>query len=397
MGKKKQRKKNKDRSSKKVSIEKEEQDTKNIEAFMKNAKKDMPFVSVCTTTYNMRPLFKILIKCFESQTYPKENIEWIILDQGSDNIKDLLEGISNVRYYQSNKKLPIGQARNYVNQHAVGDIIVYMDEDVFYPPERVQHSVEKLTENESVLCAGCSETNIYYSHLKRIVQFGPYLINHGAASSFAFKKKLLDETSFQNKCIYGEEKHFLKNYTIPFVQLDTLKTFLVFCHNNANYNRTKHLENIKHEYVKISDKAIKSFVKDKQLQTFYDKQLQEVFNEYKEKIEFDEKIFKQISKIQNEIRNDLYTLSKYEINNKQIIVENQESRLSITTTKKLTQLYEKQKEVVNKFIKKIKEKDNLIEILQQKLEEKKEIESIKININEIDVEAEISKQINSFN
>ena len=62
MGKKKQRKKNKDRSSKKVSIEKKEQDTKNIEAFMKNARKDMPFVSVCTTTYNMRPLFKILIK-----------------------------------------------------------------------------------------------------------------------------------------------------------------------------------------------------------------------------------------------------------------------------------------------------------------------------------------------
>ena len=71
--------------------------------------------------------------------------------------------------------------------------------------------------------------------------------------------------------------------------------------------------------------------------------------------------------------------------------------MSITTTKKLTQLYEKQKEVVNKFIKKIKEKDNLIEILQQKLEEKKEIESIKINITELDVEAEISKQINSFN
>jgi hypothetical protein len=97
------------------------------------------------------------------------------------------------------------------------------------------------------------------------------------------------------------------------------------------------------------------------------------------------------------MRNDLYKLSKYEINNKQIIVENQESRLSITTTKKITQLYEKQKEMVNKFIKKIKEKDNLIKILQQKLEEKKEIESIKIDITEIDVEAEISKQINCFN
>ena len=345
----------------------------------------------------MRPLFEILVKCFISQTYPKENIEWIILDQGSDKIKDLVEEILFFFFHESNKKLPIGQARNYVNQQTIGDIIIYMDEDVFYPPDRVKHAVEKLTENETALCAGCSETNIYYSHLKKVVQFGPYITTHGNASSFAFKKALLDETSFKNNCIYGEEKVFLKNYTVPFLQLEPLKTFLVLSHNNAIYSKLKLLENVRPYYARISEKTKKTFVKDKQLQGFFENNLQDLFDDYKDKIEIDQTIFKQISLLRNEICDDLYKLSEYEIANKQIIVENQEAPPSFTTSKKLNQLYEKQKEVVNKFIKKIKEKDNLIEILQQKLAEKREIESIQMSITEPDVEAEISKQINSFN
>ena len=43
----------------------------------------LPFVSICTPTFNRRPFWPMAIKCFEEYTYPKERMEWIIVDDGS--------------------------------------------------------------------------------------------------------------------------------------------------------------------------------------------------------------------------------------------------------------------------------------------------------------------------
>jgi glycosyltransferase involved in cell wall biosynthesis len=50
--------------------------------------------------------------------------------------------------------MPLGQKRNIMHSHARGDIIVYMDDDDYYPPERVEHAVDMLTKNPQALCAG---------------------------------------------------------------------------------------------------------------------------------------------------------------------------------------------------------------------------------------------------
>jgi len=34
-------------------------------------KKQLPFVSVCTPTFNRRPFIPMMLKCFNSQDYPK--------------------------------------------------------------------------------------------------------------------------------------------------------------------------------------------------------------------------------------------------------------------------------------------------------------------------------------
>jgi glycosyltransferase involved in cell wall biosynthesis len=44
----------------------------------------IPFVSICTPTFNRRPFILNLIKCVDSQTYPKDKMEWIIVDDGTD-------------------------------------------------------------------------------------------------------------------------------------------------------------------------------------------------------------------------------------------------------------------------------------------------------------------------
>jgi Glycosyl transferase family 2 len=222
-----------------------------------------PLVSVCTPTFNRRPFIPIMFECFRNQTYPKDRIEWIIVDDGTDKIRDLVEssGIHNIKYFALDQKMPLGQKRNYMHKQAKGSIIVYMDDDDYYPPERVEHAVEKLMANKEALCAGSSEMYIYFKHIGQMVQCGPYGPNHATAGTFAFKSRLLDDTQYEDHAALAEEKAFLKNYTIPFVQLDPLKTILVFSHIHNTFDKKKLLENPHPDFFKNSDKPIEAFIK----------------------------------------------------------------------------------------------------------------------------------------
>ena len=63
-----------------------------------------PFVSVCTPTYNRRQFIPQLIKCFQNQNYPKQLMEWIIVDDGEDSVEDLFKGVECVKYFREEKK-----------------------------------------------------------------------------------------------------------------------------------------------------------------------------------------------------------------------------------------------------------------------------------------------------
>ena len=206
-----------------------------------NATKKLPMVSICTPTFNRRPFIETMFKCFRNQTYPKNRIEWIIVDDGTDKIKDLVEesNIEQIRYFEIQDKMMLGAKRNFMHKQCRGSIIVYMDDDDYYPPDRVSHAVEKLQENPKALCAGSSEIYIYFKHIQKMIQCGPYGPNHATAGTFAFKKELLNDTKYDDNAALAEEKAFLKDYTVPFVQLDPLKSILVFSHEHNTYDKRK--------------------------------------------------------------------------------------------------------------------------------------------------------------
>jgi glycosyltransferase involved in cell wall biosynthesis len=133
-----------------------------------------PFVSICMPTFNRRPFIPIIIKCFENQTYPKDKIEWIIVDDGTDKIEDLVAHIPQVKYFKYDKKMSLGKKRNITNEKARGDIIIYMDDDDYYPPERISHAVTTLQKNPKALCAGSSTMYMYFKHIDKMYEFGPY-------------------------------------------------------------------------------------------------------------------------------------------------------------------------------------------------------------------------------
>jgi hypothetical protein len=195
--------------------------------------------------------------------YPKEKLEWIIVDDGTDKIADLIESsnIPQIKYFSIDNKMTLGEKRNYMHKKSSGSIIVYMDDDDYYPPERISHAVERLTSSPSALCAGSSEMYIYFKHINKMYQCGPYGPNHATAGTFAFKKELLNKTQYENHAALAEEKAFLKNYTIPFVQLDPMKTILVFSHEHNTFDKRKLLENPHPDVFKESPKTVDMFIK----------------------------------------------------------------------------------------------------------------------------------------
>lgn len=231
--------------------------------------KPKPFVSIITVTYNRRKFIPSLINCVLNQDYPKDKIEWIVIDDGTDKVEDLFTSIDfDIKYLYLERKLPLGQKRNFSHHKSKGEIIVYMDDDDFYPPERVSHAVHSLLKYPSFLIAGCSEIHVYFNHINQLIQFGPYRSNHATAGTFAFKRKLLSITKYDDTACFAEEKQFLKNYTIPMIQLDTLKTILCFNHLSNTFDKGE-LLNQKSNFQKVSEKTLDMWIKDKQLMDFY--------------------------------------------------------------------------------------------------------------------------------
>ena len=246
----------------------------------KNKLPKFPLVTICTPTFNRRPFIPIMIKCFEHQTYPKDKIEWIIVDDGTDKIEELVSHIPQVKYLKFDEKMTLGKKRNILNDNSRGDIIVFMDDDDYYPPDRISHVVEKLKSNPRALCAGSSEMFIFFKHINKMYKFGPYGPNHATAATFAYRRELLTKTRFDEMNSVAEERKFLKEYTIPFVQLDSKKTIVVFSHNHNSFDKKILLEQAPNPFISETFIKPRDLVKEPEILQFFMNDIDNLLENY---------------------------------------------------------------------------------------------------------------------
>ena len=321
-----------------------------------------PLVSVCTPTFNRRPFINNMFECFKNQDYPKHRIEWIIVDDGTDKIRDLIESsnISQIRYFELPEKMSLGAKRNYMHKHVRGSIIVYMDDDDYYPPERISHAVERLQSSSNALCAGSSEIYIYFKHINKMYQCGPYGPNHATAGTFAFKTELLKQTKYEDHAALAEERAFLKDYTIPFVQLDPLKSILVFSHEHNTFDKRKMLENMNPQFMKESDKTVDTFIRkstEQNIKKFFLDDIVELLNNYEPgqpKMKPD--VLVQMKKIEEE--RDAYIkeqMEKQKANNTSVLLQRPGEEPIQLSSQDIVNLLSQQQNVINQLQQKIQE------------------------------------------
>jgi glycosyltransferase involved in cell wall biosynthesis len=229
-----------------------------------------PFVSVITPTYNRKRFIPYLIECYKSQTYPKDKMEWIIYDDGSEPVGELFKNLRfpNIRYIYNEEKQNIGYKRNVLNKESKGDIIIALDDDDYYPPERVSHVVNKFRAQPKYELAGSSEIFMYYTDIQTIYKFGPYNQNHATNGTMAWTRSYAQSHTYDENVTHAEEKSFLENYKHPMIQLDALKTMLVISHSENTFDKKK-MRDQENPFVKKTNSKIKDFIKDSKLREFY--------------------------------------------------------------------------------------------------------------------------------
>ena len=199
-------------------------------------------------------------------------MEWIVYDDGQEEVRDLFEAkrhdLPTLNFIWSEDKMTLGEKRNRLNEEAKGDIIVAMDDDDFYFPERVQEAVMALTMNPSVHLAGSSEAYMYFTDTREIWKAGPYFDKHATNGTMAWTKKYARTHRYNETVAFAEERSFLDEFINPLIQLNPKKVMLVMSHTDNTFDKTE-LRKVKNPLLQKTTLKMSDFIKDKELYDFF--------------------------------------------------------------------------------------------------------------------------------
>jgi glycosyltransferase involved in cell wall biosynthesis len=119
---------------------------------------DRPLVSALMPTCNRRDFIPRAIRCFLSQDY--SNLELIILDDGTDPIRDLLPADPRIKYFHESPKKIHGPKMNRCFELAQGEYGVVFDDDDWYSANRISRQVQPMIDNPLLQATGTS--TLYY-------------------------------------------------------------------------------------------------------------------------------------------------------------------------------------------------------------------------------------------
>jgi glycosyltransferase involved in cell wall biosynthesis len=202
-----------------------------------------PLVVVCTPTYNRGFTVDFSSMVMKKQIY--KNIHWIIIDNSSDEeqswarIKEI-QDLPPFTYIRILEKKTIGTMRNICLEEAKKlnpKYIAFWDDDDFYPPQRIQKSVEALEKEAQYDIVGCEIMPVFVVKDNVLVEVGPYGANHATASVWLFRASIAEKRKFFDADVKAEEGNFTRDWTLPMKMIDHKDAILVIGHSRNTVNK----------------------------------------------------------------------------------------------------------------------------------------------------------------
>ncbi len=207
----------------------------------------LPNVSIITPTYNRRKMFPLAINNFQEFNYPKEKLEWIIIDDSTDDntIEDLLPRDKRIKYIKLDPKdkLSVAHKRNIGAREAKYEYIAHMDDDDYYPRESITARIKILLKykEEGVQCVGCSRVGIYdlVNHKSSIATDGMISLSE---ASMAYTKEFWKRQQFNEFETHGEYKSFIQGRFSQIMDIPYSFVIIAFSHKTNFTGTTKRID-----------------------------------------------------------------------------------------------------------------------------------------------------------
>jgi glycosyltransferase involved in cell wall biosynthesis len=109
-----------------------------------------PLVSCIMPTADRRAFVPEAIRGFLGQDYP--NRELVILDDGVDEVADLVPDDPRVRYLRRPRRCTLGAKRNECVEASRGDLLLHWDDDDWMAPNRISYQVGAMLAADAEVC-----------------------------------------------------------------------------------------------------------------------------------------------------------------------------------------------------------------------------------------------------
>lgn len=192
----------------------------------------LPHVSIVTITKDRGVFAGIMLYNWINIKYPRDKLEWIIVDDSVDTTYDLADYIPqddpSIKYYKLDKWLPVADKRNKAVELANYDYIVHMDDDDYYFPDNVLAKIRIMMHYK---CEGVHSLpiGVYDMMEKTSYIFDPcnkqnHDSNNCAEATLAYTKKYWQNNKFYSNNALGTGegtsfigKHFDKWIKVHFI------------------------------------------------------------------------------------------------------------------------------------------------------------------------------------
>ncbi len=212
---------------------------------------ECPPISVVTLLYNRRKFFDLACHNIMLSDYPKDKIEWVIVDDSDDPNESVSDRVIQVGlksaplqlvYVPFDRRLPISEKRNIGVKRSKHDIVLFMDDDDHYPETSFRRRVAWLTKHPwKPQCTACT-TIACYDLLRGVsaVNTPPWdlpLKQRISEATLTFYKSWWDAKKFPFKVNVGEGEGFLEGREHEVLEMPPQQVIVAFSHKRNTSGR----------------------------------------------------------------------------------------------------------------------------------------------------------------
>ena len=201
---------------------------------------ELPGVTIVTPTRDRLKFMEICAGAVDSQCYPKDKLEWIIIDDGKDTCEEFVKHIPYARYILEMAGKTIAWKRNLGARLAKFPVIIHMDDDDIYPPNSILFRVSMMLRAKKD-CAFCTTLPSYdIANYTSFVNVPPIRLPQSmrvSEATMCYTKKFWEEKGFPEDVKIAEGDLFIKGRETQCIELSPQEIIVSLIHPRTTSSR----------------------------------------------------------------------------------------------------------------------------------------------------------------